>query len=134
MPRIFILEDEPLIAAMLRDWLAELGCETLGPASSVSDALNLVGELVADAAILDVSLPDGECYEVADELRRRGVPFAFATGYGAGKLAPPFAGALVLSKPFSFEAVRSAIAKLLDSAAHNSGSSRLQRAGDTTPT
>jgi DNA-binding response OmpR family regulator len=133
MPRIFILEDEPLIAAMLRDWLAELGCETLGPAGSVGDALSLISSPVADAAILDVSLPDGDGYEVADELRRLGVPFAFATGYGAWKLAPRFAGALVLSKPFSFEAVRSAIAKLLDNAS-KSRPGHLQGRGDTTLT
>jgi CheY-like chemotaxis protein len=117
MPRIFVLEDEPLIAAMLRDWLAELGCETVGPAGSVGDASSFMRDLVADGAILDVSLADGEGYEVADELRQRGVPFAFATGYSAGRLPPRFTGALVLSKPFSFDAVKNAVARILDNAA-----------------
>ena len=37
-----------------------------------------------DGAVLDVNLGGGETvFPLAEALRRRGVPFAFATGYGA---------------------------------------------------
>jgi CheY-like chemotaxis protein len=56
MPRILVLEDEPLIAFMVRDWLAELGYETAGPAPSVRSALEIIAASNVDGAILDVSL------------------------------------------------------------------------------
>ena len=36
-PRVLVLEDEPLIAMMMRGWLTELGCETVGPAHTVPE-------------------------------------------------------------------------------------------------
>jgi CheY-like chemotaxis protein len=42
VPRILVLEDEPLIAMMLQGWLEEIGCETIGPAHTVQSALDLL--------------------------------------------------------------------------------------------
>jgi CheY-like chemotaxis protein len=113
MPRILVLDDEPLISMMIEDWLAELGCETVGPVHSVRDALGLIGSVAIDGAILDVSLGAEDCYPVADRLRELGVPIAFATGYGPGSIAARFKGELILLKPFDFEAVSEIIAKLV---------------------
>jgi DNA-binding response OmpR family regulator len=113
MPRILLLDDEPLISMMMEDWLTELGCETVGPANSVPIALGLIDGASIDGAILDVSLGNEESYSVADALRERGVPFAFATGRGADGVAVRFQDALIVRKPFAFEEVRAVIAKLL---------------------
>jgi DNA-binding response OmpR family regulator len=56
MPRILVLEDDSLIAFMVRDWLAELGYETAGPAPSVRSALDIIAASKVDGAILDVIL------------------------------------------------------------------------------
>ena len=114
MPRILILDDEPLIAMMVEEWLIELGCEIIGPANSVPSALGLLRSGAVDAAILDLSLGDGDSLEVADALRRLRVPFAFATGYGANGVANRFKGAPVLSKPFDFQNVKLTIGELLN--------------------
>jgi DNA-binding response OmpR family regulator len=114
MPRILVLDDEPLISMMLEEWLTELGYETLGPANSVRSALDFIANAALDAAILDVSLGDEQCYSVADALRGRGIPFALATGHGAHGVDIRFKDALVLSKPFDFEEVRDVMAKLFD--------------------
>src|SRR6202011_388062 len=90
MPSILVLDDEPLISMLLEDWLAELGCETIGPVQSVQSALDAIARTAPDAAILDVSLQSENSYSVADVLRDRGVRFAFATGHGANALAPRF--------------------------------------------
>ena len=42
----------------------------------------------ASAALLDVNLAGEKVFPVADQLRRRGVPFAFASGYGLDGLRP----------------------------------------------
>jgi CheY-like chemotaxis protein len=113
MPRILVLDDEPLIAMMLRDWLAELGCEILGPAHSVGSALAFIAGGPLDAAILDVSLGHENCYPVADALMKLGIPMAFATGHGGQEIDPRFNDALILSKPFGFEALKGIVERLI---------------------
>jgi DNA-binding response OmpR family regulator len=114
LPRVLVLEDEPLIAVMMRDWLTELGCETVGPAHTVHDALALILAAAPNGAILDVSLGDQDCTPVAEILREHGVPFAFATGHAVDGLTAIYAQALTLSKPYDFEAVRDVVTKLLN--------------------
>lgn len=114
MPRVLVLDDEPMIGLLLRDWLAVLGCETVGPASSVRDALHLLDEGPVDAAILDVSLGDGDCAPVAKALRARNISFALATGHTPQHVATRFCGRPVLSKPFDFAAFRACTAGLLE--------------------
>lgn len=80
--RILVVEDEPLIAMMVEDMLAELGAQVIGPAGSLAEALLLAEEQI-DAALLDVNLEGERVYPVAERLTVRGVPFVFATGYGA---------------------------------------------------
>jgi CheY-like chemotaxis protein len=113
MPRILVLDDDPLIAMMMEEWLTELDCETAGPVHNVQSALDLLDGVVLDAAILDVTLANGDCYPVAEALDDRGIPFAFATGHGPEGVDRRFRNALVLSKPFSFENVKHVIGKLL---------------------
>ena len=113
MPRILVLDDEPLIAAMLAEWLAECGCEPVGPAYTVVEALRFAETETLDGAILDVSLGEEDSLRVAGALGERGVPFAFATGYGAFDLPHPFQDAPVLAKPFDFEEIRTTVARLL---------------------
>ena len=115
MARILVCDDEPLISMMLQDWLTELGCETVGPASSVQAALTLIENAPPDAAILDLSLGDEKSYSVAMDLRARRIPFAFATGYADKGVDAAFKEELVVSKPFDFEAIKALVGKLLSS-------------------
>ena len=114
MARILVVDDEPLIAMLAEEWLDELGHETVGPALSLAEALALVEEDL-DAAILDVSLGADTSFALADRLKARDVPFAFATGH-AGDARDSDRGAVArLPKPFEFEAFRSVVAALLAS-------------------
>ena len=100
MPRILVVEDEALIALVLEDWLADLACETVGPAASAHAALGLIESTKLDAAILDVTLREGDSFAVAEALRARNVPFAFATGHGPASIDARFRDAPILVKPF----------------------------------
>jgi CheY-like chemotaxis protein len=103
---VLVLEDEMMVAMLLEDMLAELGCRVVGPAATASDALALLAAGAADMALLDVNLSCGQSgYPVAEALARRNVPFAFVTGYGAGTLHPDFRGRPTLQKPFHFAAL-----------------------------
>ena len=84
MAHILVVEDEAIIAMMVGEWLTELDHEAVGPAPSVSAALALLGSTDVQAAILDLSLAGEQSYAVADALQAKAIPFAFATGHGAG--------------------------------------------------
>jgi CheY-like chemotaxis protein len=114
VPRILVVDDEPLVSMLVENWLAELGCEVVGPARSVQGGLDLASSADLDGAILDINLGGKNAYCVADALKQRGVPFAFATGDGAPEAGSGFDNPILLSKPFDFEAVKAVLGKLLN--------------------
>ncbi len=108
--RILIVEDEPLIAMMLEDFLEILGRVPAGTADSVASALELVEAGGIDGAILDLNLRGGETsLPVADALAAAGVPFLFATGGSHDSLAERFRNRPALAKPFTMDSVAKAL-------------------------
>lgn len=117
MIRLLVLEDEPLIAEMLVFWAREMGCEIVGPASSIKDALLLIEKNRVDLAFLDICVSDGDSYPVAARLKARKIPFVFATGISDACIDPKYAGAPVAQKPFELDHLQSTLFAL----AHSSG-------------
>lgn len=113
MPRILVVDDEPLISMLVEDWLGDLGCEVVGPARSVAEGLHFAGEGRLDGAILDVNLAGQNSYSVANELQKRGIPFAFATGDSEVAPESGFENPIILAKPFNFDVVKLVLDKLL---------------------
>jgi CheY-like chemotaxis protein len=107
---VLIVEDEPLIAMMLEDYIEGLGHRVAGAVETVEDALAQVEAGEFDVVILDVHLRGGApSWPVADALADRGVKFLVATG---GHVEPPperHVNAPILSKPFTVESVKSAL-------------------------
>lgn len=111
--RILIVEDEPLIAMMIEDFLDMLGKDHAGTAESVATALDIIGAGGVDAAILDVNLAGGEqSWPIADALTAKGVPFILATGGSGDTVAEAYRDRPVLAKPFTMDAVEQALAAL----------------------
>lgn len=111
--RILIVEDEPLIAMMLEDFLDILGRKVVGVADSVSSALPLLAAGGIDAAIVDVNLSDGEkCWPVADALAVAGIPFIVATGGGDDMIADGHRHRPILAKPFTMDSIEQALEDL----------------------
>ncbi|MFI4935328.1 MAG: response regulator [Caulobacterales bacterium] len=99
--RVLVVEDEMMIAMLVEDMLADLGCSVVGPAHGIDAALALTrSEAGIDAAVLDVNLAGQPVFAVADALRALGVPAVFSTGYGEAGLREIDRGAPVLQKPF----------------------------------
>jgi len=111
---ILIVEDEPLIAMMLEDFLDTLGHAVTATCDNVADALGQVESGGFDVAIIDVRLNDGEdIWPVADALADAGKPFVLATG---GHVEPPparHADAPVLAKPYTMDAIEPVLALAL---------------------
>ena len=104
-PRIMIVEDEALVALMVEDLLTDFGCQISGSFGAVDDALAFLVDAAApppslDGAVLDVNIGGTMVFPVAERLRAAGIPFVFATGYGALPRRG-FEDVTVLSKPIN---------------------------------
>jgi CheY-like chemotaxis protein len=98
--RVLVVEDEMMVSMLIEDMLTDLGCSVIGPASRLDEAMELAATAVLDCAVLDVNLGGQPIFPLADLLRDRGHPFAFATGYGDAGLRDVDRGTPVLQKPF----------------------------------
>jgi len=98
--RVLVVEDEMMVSMLIEDMLTDLGCMVVGPASRLDEAIDLARASDIDCAVLDVNLGGQPIFPLADLLRERGLPFAFATGYGDAGLRDVDRGAPVLQKPF----------------------------------
>jgi DNA-binding response OmpR family regulator len=107
--RVLVIEDEMMIAMMLEDMLTDLGHHVVGVAPNLKTAMVMVAEEQFDVAILDVNLAGERSFPVAAVLRSRGLPFVFATGYGAHGLEEPFRDVPTLKKPFQMADLAKAI-------------------------
>jgi DNA-binding response OmpR family regulator len=102
--RIFVVEDDYMIATLIAEAFAAQGAEIVGPAGSVKDALALAKDRGRiDGAVLDVNLRGETIYPVADVLQSAGVPIVFLTGYGKSFIIPRFADRPCLQKPVRIE-------------------------------
>ncbi|MEC5292841.1 response regulator [Aurantimonas sp. C2-6-R+9] len=111
--RVLIVEDEVLLAMHLEDMLNELGYEVVGPATRIDMAMELACESDIDFAVLDINVAGKKSFPVADILRQRGIPFAFASGYGAEGLMDGYRGFPALRKPYAQEDLERIIARVL---------------------
>lgn len=107
---ILVIEDEPLIAMMLEDFLDALGHKVIDTVETVDAALERIDRGGFDVAIVDVHLKDGEkVWPVADRLASAGLPFILATGGHVEPPPPQFADVPVLAKPYTIDAIPPAL-------------------------
>ena len=109
--RVLIVEDEVLLAMHLEDLLTALGHEVIGQATSINMAMELARKSDIDFALLDINVAGTKSFPVADILRQRGIPFAFATGYGTEGLMDGYRDFPALRKPYAQEDLERIIAQ-----------------------
>jgi CheY-like chemotaxis protein len=98
--RVLVVEDEFLVSLMTIDLLESIGCEVVGPATRLAAAVQLAQSESLDAAVLDINIAGDMIWPVAEELRRRGVPFLFLSAYPQLNVIPVlFSIAPHLEKP-----------------------------------
>jgi CheY-like chemotaxis protein len=119
--RILVVEDEIFVAMLVESLLLDLGCDVVGPAASVADALALASDERLDAAVLDVNLGNERVFPVADSLSASSVPFVFVTGYDRGALTETYASHPMIRKPFEPQDFGEALAAALDRASRRVG-------------
>ena len=97
--RILLVEDEILVAMMMKDILTELGFSVIGPFSRLAEAMVAAVHDDIDAGIIDINLGGEFVYPVADVLAARKIPFVFVTGYGVESIDGRFGYVPIVKKP-----------------------------------
>ncbi|MBZ9747688.1 response regulator [Mesorhizobium sp. CO1-1-7] len=97
-PVVLILEDEALIAFDIEAALNDGGFNAVVLASC-AEGETFLAAARPDAAVLDVSLKDGECSALAKTLVARGVPFIVHTGSDPVAKDDVFSRGIAFGKP-----------------------------------
>jgi CheY-like chemotaxis protein len=100
--KILLVEDEFIVAELMKDVLEGIGFSDCRHAASVPDALSALCEEGWRGALLDISLAGTLVFPVAEALAQRGLPFAFCSGNGDQAQSPEaFSSTPVLPKPWA---------------------------------
>lgn len=111
--KILVVEDEPLLAMLLEESLADLGHEATATAATVDQAFALLDETDIDCALLDFSLGrDTTSAPVARKLRERGKPFYYLSGHASLEHTDDTPEAPLLVKPVSLDALKKALMEM----------------------
>lgn len=104
---VVIVEDEAILAMQLENMLEDAGHVTVGWATCLSEAEELIQGVSADLALVDVHLSDGITgIEVADLFRRHNATTVVFMTANPKLLPPDFAGAVgVIAKPYTSSGV-----------------------------
>lgn len=108
--RVFLAEDEPMIAMLLEDTLEELGCSAVGPYDSVSNAVDAARRGDFDVALIDYNLNGIQATPLAEVLCELGRPFTIVSGTPTH--VAPHGEVAILGKPFKLEDLASALAAM----------------------
>jgi DNA-binding NtrC family response regulator len=106
---VLIVEDQYLIADEMSRAVTALGGVVVGPCPTVEAAIARLQAEIVGFALLDLNLRGEKVLPVADELIRRDIPFAFATGYEDWVIPPEYRQRPRIQKPVSEPALRKAI-------------------------
>jgi CheY-like chemotaxis protein len=120
MSRILLIDDDSLFRSILSATLRHFGHEVI-EANDGTEGLQLFAHVNPDLIITDLVMPEMEGFEVLMELRRRSplVKIVVISGGVRGNtadfldIAKRFGACAVLAKPFSNDALLSAIEELL---------------------
>jgi two-component SAPR family response regulator len=110
---VMLVEDEVMIRMMVADMLEEIGYTIAGEAGDIDEAVRLVQVTDFDIAILDVNVNGKIITPVAEAVQLLGLPFVFATGYGAQGLPEKFRDRPTIQKPFQIETLARTIESVL---------------------
>jgi DNA-binding response OmpR family regulator len=116
--RVLVVEDDYFIALELCGALREAGAEVIGPARDVQSGLAAIRSERIDCAVLDINLQGRMGFQIATDLRARGVPAIFSSGYDATTIPAELADMVRLEKPVDLKALCRAVESAVLGAAH----------------
>ena len=112
LARILVIDDEPHVRELLREFLTGLGYDVTTETTG-NEALGTVPAFEPDVIVVDRLMPGLSGEEVLDALRRtaRTVPVILISGHAATAVDGFFA---ILEKPFSLRRIAEVVAAAVD--------------------
>lgn len=115
--QVLVVEDEYFLAQIVSDHLKHAGCEVIGPAGTIEDALDLVAEKALNCAVVDMNLGGEFSSPVIRALITRGIPVGLLSGYDQAAIPDVFRELPFLHKPVNPSELLRLVAKLSGSPA-----------------
>ena len=102
--RIFLVEDDLLIAMEMEEFLRGLGCDVVGPIARLEDALAAAAAAQLHGAIVDLNLRGELSFPLIEQLRQAGVPVICCSGYvDLPEMKDQLKDIATLSKPWTHD-------------------------------
>jgi DNA-binding response OmpR family regulator len=121
VPFVLVVEDEILIAEMVRETLTDYGFAVHAVSNAADALLHLAGNQPVDVMFTDINLPgelDGAVLAQKARDMRPDLPVVFASGrWALLERLRGFPNSVVLQKPYSLTRACEAVASLLKTAA-----------------
>jgi DNA-binding response OmpR family regulator len=113
-PVVLLLEDEALIAMGLEDDVEAAGYTVAGAFATCRSALDWLESETPNVAVLDTTVRDGTCKDLALKLNQRGIPFVIYSGNSEDQnTIEELNDAIWVEKPASKDALLAAIETIL---------------------
>ncbi|MFD1612601.1 LytR/AlgR family response regulator transcription factor [Sphingomonas tabacisoli] len=111
MIRALILDDEPLARRRVKRALAGLGSvEIVGEAGNIREGADLIRALTPNLLLLDVQMPNGDAFELIEQLDGQAPAIIFVTAYDQYAIAAFEARAVdYVLKPVAFDRLALAV-------------------------
>ena len=98
--RVLVAEDEFLVVLGLEEDLRAHGFVLVGPFATLAEVRVAVACERFDMALLDINLGGEMIFPVVDDLKARGTPIIFLSGYNSGAVPERYRDSLRLDKPY----------------------------------
>ena len=109
---ILVVEDEALIALSIETQLQDMGFDTV-IAATIERAHDLLSRPDIRLAVLDYNVHGQKTTGIAEVLRARSIPFVVCSGSQFQDMATIFEGVPVISKPYTDDALESAVRRAM---------------------
>jgi hypothetical protein len=103
-----------VVGLLTEQFLDRFGCQIVGPAENVADAMQLIRTATIDVAVIDLEWQGEMAYPLADALIAMAVPLVFATGLPANQIEDRYWHVPVVGKPFEEGELRGALLEAMD--------------------
>ena len=111
--RILVVEDEYFIAEEIKALLVGMGATVIGPLSDQPKAIAMLSDTEIDCAVLDIDISGQAIFPLIRELRERGIPWLYVSGYSEGLVPEDLRGKAHIEKPIVSDALVASIQGLL---------------------